>query len=100
MAVLYIVFVLIKQINNFANSDTLKRTIIHVHVYDNGYGQPELVTARNNPYINSYSRFQLQGWRANVDLKPILSIHAALQYVSKYTSKTEPRSTIFSNILN
>jgi hypothetical protein len=42
----------------------------------------------------------LQGWRANVDLKPVLSIHAALQYISKYASKAEPRSESFSEIFN
>ncbi|CAB4427787.1 unnamed protein product [Rhizophagus irregularis] len=41
---------------------------------------------------------QLQGWKANVDLKPILSIHAALQYISKYASKAEPSSLAFSEI--
>jgi len=58
------------------------------------------VTARNDQYINPHSRLQLQGWQANVDLKPILSIHAALQYISKYVSKSEPQSAAFSDILN
>lgn len=53
-------------------------------------GQPELISKRNDP----------QGWRANVDLKPVLSIHAALQYIAKYASKAEPRSAAFSEILN
>ncbi|CAG8509590.1 4776_t:CDS:10, partial [Scutellospora calospora] len=39
-------------------------------------------------------------WQANVDLKPILSLHAALQYISKYASKVEPQSATFSEILN
>ena len=63
-------------------------------------GQPEMVTARNDLYINPHNRLQLQGWRANVDLKPVLSIHAALQYISKYTSKAEPRSASFTEIFN
>ena len=42
----------------------------------------------------------MQEWRANVDLKPVLSIHATLQYVSKYASKAELRSAAFSEILN
>ncbi len=42
----------------------------------------------------------MQGWRANVDLKPVLSIHAALQYISKYASKAEPRSIAFSEIFD
>jgi DNA replication protein DnaC len=72
----------------------------HTFLRDDSHGHPELITARNDPYINPHSRIQLQGWRANVDLKPILSIHAALQYISKYASKSEPRSEGFSQILN
>ncbi|CAG8650526.1 20724_t:CDS:2 [Cetraspora pellucida] len=37
---------------------------------------------------------------ANVDIKPILNIHAALQYVAKYASKSELRSATFSELLN
>lgn len=77
-----------------------KEIIEHTFVRDDGRGQPELVTARNDPLINPHSRIQLQGWRANVDLKPVLSIHAALQYISKYASKSEPRSVAFTEIFN
>jgi hypothetical protein len=76
--------------------DHLDRTLIR----EDGKGQPELITARNDPFINPHNRLQLQGWRANVDIKPILSIHAALQYISKYASKGEPRSKAFSEIFN
>jgi hypothetical protein len=69
-------------------------------VQDNGHGQPELVIKRNDPFINLHSRLQLQGWRANVDLKPILNVYVALQYISKYATKAEPRSAAFSEILN
>jgi hypothetical protein len=62
-------------------------------------GQPELITARNDPLINPHDRLQLQGWRANVDLKPILSIQVALNYIAKYASKSEPRSATFSDML-
>jgi hypothetical protein len=77
-----------------------KEIVERTFVRDDNNGQPELVTRRNDQYINSHSRLQLQGWRANVDLKPILSIHAALQYVAKYASKAEPRSSAFSDILD
>ena len=70
------------------------------YIRDDNHGQPELVSARNDPYINPHNRLQLQGWRANVDLKPVLSIYAALQYISKYASKSEPRSEAFSEIFN
>jgi hypothetical protein len=63
-------------------------------------GKLELATARNDPLINPHDRLQIQGWRANVDLKPILSMNAALQYISKYASKSEPRFAAFSEILN
>ncbi|GBC03494.1 hypothetical protein RclHR1_05150004 [Rhizophagus clarus] len=62
-------------------------------------GQPELITARNDQLINPYNHLQLQGWHVNVDLKPILSIKVALNYVAKYVSKSEPRSTTFSDML-
>ncbi len=55
---------------------------------------------KNDQYINPYSQFQLQDWRANVDLKLILSIYAALQYIFKYASKAELQSEAFSDILN
>jgi len=35
-----------------------------------------------------------------MDLKLILSIHAVLQYISKYTSKSESQSATFSDILD
>src|SRR5256884_5014104 len=63
-------------------------------------GRPELITARNDPLINPHNRLQLQGWRANVDLKPILSIDAALRYIAKYASKSEPQSKAFKEIFN
>src|SRR5206468_8694118 len=69
-------------------------------IRDDNHGQPELVTSRNDPYINPHNRLQLQGWRANVDLKPVLTIHAALQYISKYASKAEPKSVAFTEIFN
>ena len=69
-------------------------------IQEDDKGQLELITARNDLYINSHNRLQLQGWRANVNLKPIISIHAALQYISKYASKSEPKSKAFKEIFN
>src|SRR4051812_6234090 len=76
------------------SKDHLDHTIIR----EDNKGQLELVIARNDPFINPHNRLQLQGWRANVGLKPILGIHAALQYISKYASKGEPRSIAFTEI--
>ncbi|CAG8769227.1 29021_t:CDS:2, partial [Racocetra persica] len=61
---------------------------------------PELITARNDYLINPHNQLQLQGWRANVDFKPVLTTYAALQYISKYASKAESRSLAFSEILD
>ena len=72
----------------------------HTYIREDKHGQPELVTERNDPLINPHNRLQLQGWRANVDVKPVLSIHAALQYISKYASKAEPKSAAFTEIFN
>ncbi|RHZ81257.1 hypothetical protein Glove_122g121 [Diversispora epigaea] len=49
---------------------------------------------------HTFVRDDRHGWRANVDLKQILSIYAALQYISKYASKSELRSAAFSEIYN
>ncbi|CAG8456659.1 16503_t:CDS:2 [Cetraspora pellucida] len=76
--------------------DTINHTILH----DDEHGRPEVITARNDPLINPYNRLQLQGWRANIDIKPIFSTYATLQYISKYASKAEPQSATFSEILN
>ncbi|CAG8731874.1 2837_t:CDS:2 [Cetraspora pellucida] len=77
-----------------------KEIVEHTFIQDDDHGHPELVTARNDSYINPHDRLQLQGWHANVDLKPVLSTYATLQYISKYASKSEPRSEAFSDILN
>jgi hypothetical protein len=90
----------VKDGQQFCRFGYPKENVEHTFVRDDVRDQPELVTKRNDPFINPHSRLQLQGWRANVDLKPILSIHAALQYILKYASKAEPQSATFSEILN
>ncbi|CAG8668017.1 15339_t:CDS:2 [Cetraspora pellucida] len=77
-----------------------KEIIDHTILHNDGHGRPEVVMTRNDPLINPHNRLQLQGWMANIDIKPILSIHAALQYISKYASKAEPQSASFSEILS
>lgn len=72
----------------------------HTFIREDKRGQPEVILKRNDPYIKPHNRMQLQGWRANVDLKPVLCIHAALQYISKYASKAEPSSNAFTDIFN
>jgi hypothetical protein len=54
-----------------------KKLVDQTTIYDNN-GHLKLTTARNDPLINPHDRIQLQEWRTNVDLKPILTTHAAL----------------------
>ncbi|GET01250.1 uncharacterized protein LOC113214878 [Rhizophagus clarus] len=77
----------------------LKDKVEYSFIYENDRGQPELITLRNDPYVNPHNQLQLQGWYANVDLKPVLTICAALQYVTKYATKSELWSS-FLEILN
>ncbi|CAG8597262.1 6136_t:CDS:2, partial [Cetraspora pellucida] len=49
---------------------------------------------------NNQPELLLRCWRANIDIKPILSLHAALSYVAKYASKSELRSEAFSEIFS
>lgn len=59
----------------------------------------DLKTRRNDPLLNSYTHVFMAGWRANVDFRPIISLAALTQYVAKYASKPEVKSTTFLEIL-
>ena len=52
----------------------------------------ELVTARNDPLVNSYNPIQLCFWRANIDMQYCYSRRKVIEYCSKYATKSEPRS--------
>ncbi|XP_065826022.1 uncharacterized protein [Oscarella lobularis] len=62
------------------------------------FGKPEQHTEaeiehkRNDPRVNSHNRFQLEGWRANVDMQVIVSPYAVGKYIAKYATKSEPQS--------
>ena len=45
-----------------------------------------------DPRVNSHNRFQLEGWRANVDMQVIVSPYAVGKYIAKYATKGEPQS--------
>ena len=66
--------------------------------------QPELLTARNDTLVNSYNPIQLSAWRANVDMKYVISKQKVIEYCAKYATKTECRSQslrdIFERIVN
>ena len=65
-------------------------------------GDPKLLTARNDPLINSHNPVQLSAWRANVhvDMQYIVSHRRVLEYCAKYATKCEPRSESLKEVFN
>ncbi|KAK7013912.1 hypothetical protein R3P38DRAFT_2788170 [Favolaschia claudopus] len=47
---------------------------------------------RNDPLLNTYNRAKTLGWRADIDVKSVMSTDAAINqsYIAKYASKSEP----------
>ncbi|KAK3907787.1 ATP-dependent DNA helicase [Frankliniella fusca] len=66
----------------------------------NEKGDPEFIPKRNDPKLNKYCKFIIQMWRANIDISPVLSKKALLQYLAKYISKSEIRSESLSEFVN
>ena len=56
--------------------------------------RPQVVLKRNDTRVNKHQRFQLQAWRANVDIQPIIDYTACLEYIAKYASKSEKISNV------
>lgn len=54
--------------------------------------EPTVITARNDGLINSHNPVQLSAWRGNVDMQYCVSKHKVINYITKYATKTEPRS--------
>ena len=48
--------------------------------------------ARNDTIMNPFPSRWIQLQRANMDMKPVLSKHALVQYITKYCTKNEPSS--------
>ncbi|KAK3909608.1 ATP-dependent DNA helicase pfh1 [Frankliniella fusca] len=59
----------------------------------------EPVTARNDSYLNKYNPYIIQTWRANIDLSPVISKRALVNYLAKYISKSETQSKDMMNIM-
>jgi hypothetical protein len=49
---------------------------------------PELVLARNDPYMNPHCRIIAHHWRANVDQSAVINYRAAVNYMVKYATKS------------
>ena len=54
----------------------------------------KVVTARNDTRLNSHQRLQLQAWRANCDISIIIDYHSCVEYLTKYSSKSEKISSV------
>lgn len=68
------------------------------NVVDDETDDLDLVTARNDPLINSYNPVQPAGWRANVDMQHCVSKQRVIEYCAKYATKSEPRSKFLKDI--
>lgn len=55
-------------------------------------GEPEVLMTRNDSLVNNYNPVQLSPWRANVDIKFVVSRKRVIEYCAKYATKCEPRS--------
>ena len=60
----------------------------------------KVITKRNDPRLNNHQRLQLQGWRANCDIQVVIDYHACVEYLTKYASKGEPRSSVLKTAFN
>ena len=60
----------------------------------------KVITKRNDPRLNNHQRLQLQGWRANCDIQVVIEYHACVEYLTKYASKGEPRSSVLKTAFN
>jgi ATP-dependent DNA helicase PIF1 len=65
-----------------------------------GKTHPELLTKRNDPLLNSYNYTFILGWRANIDIRPVLNCDAVISYVAKYASKAESKSLSYKDLLH
>ena len=60
--------------------------------------EPTVITARNDGLINSYNPVQLSAWRGNVDQQYCVSNHKVINYITKYATKSEPRSQTMKEV--
>ncbi|TFK89924.1 hypothetical protein K466DRAFT_462268, partial [Polyporus arcularius HHB13444] len=62
-------------------------------------GRVRFEPRRNDPLVNPHNRAAIMAWRANIDMKPVLSEQAALSYIAKYASKAESNAPQFPALL-
>jgi hypothetical protein len=54
---------------------------------------------RNDPLMNSFNTPMILGWRANIDIKPVLSKYVVINYIAKYASKSEKQAPAFPELM-
>ncbi|KAK3926417.1 THAP domain-containing protein 11 [Frankliniella fusca] len=59
----------------------------------------KLVTARNDSRLNKFNPYIIRTWRANIDVSPVLSKKALINYLAKYVSKSETRSQTLIDLM-
>lgn len=69
-------------------------------VYNDKKKQYDFVPKRNHPFLNSYNRYILEHWRANIDVQPICNFKDVLYYIAKYSAKSEPKNNKFLEFLD
>ncbi|KAF8472178.1 hypothetical protein DFH94DRAFT_684627 [Russula ochroleuca] len=62
-------------------------------------GRVRFEPEHNDRLMNPYNVAMILGWRANIDLKPVLSKEAAINYIAKYASKAEKEAPAFPELL-
>jgi hypothetical protein len=68
-------------------------------VGEDSKGRVRFEPMRNDHLMNPYNVAMILGWRANIDVKPVLSKEAAINYIAKYASKAEKQAPAFPDLL-
>src|SRR6266571_1067279 len=53
----------------------------------------------NNKLLNSYNAAIILAWIANINISPTISISVIVNYIGKYCSKEEKKSTSYQELL-
>ncbi|KAE8749141.1 hypothetical protein FOCC_FOCC004047 [Frankliniella occidentalis] len=59
----------------------------------------EFTSKRNDPLLNNFNDYIIQTWRANIDISPVMSKQALINYLAKYISKPERESNKLIDLL-
>ncbi|KAK3923470.1 Ornithine aminotransferase [Frankliniella fusca] len=63
-------------------------------------GEFQFTPRRNDPMLNKFQQFIIQLWRANIDIAPVISKRALINYLAKYISKSEVPSEALNEVFN